>query len=277
VSETSANTILILQNALSGAKCRFSDAAQQHAGFLTNTRLKAQEMVREAATIRDLSRLLRDADPANAEKYADLPGQEDLDQRAAVIAGLRELVDTLEMQPDAPVLQLRRLVVYGGGEDAATDEAEVSRYATALGVTAVRDHPAFHFEVTKAFGPGGAVKVQLISTKGSNLKWKLGDPIPGGVPADVVARYGKKWHEANPGDERCPYWVACDVCMERDPFGADDEPPGGDAAVALLDAEQEAYREAAAADETEVDDTEAERALDAYMASYPTDGEDGGA
>lgn len=74
------------------------------------------------------------------------------DDRAAYVAGLRELADYLEATPDLPVPDVSTVSYHPRGTD-EQGRAEVDRVAEVLGTAAESTAGGDHYQVTRRFGP----------------------------------------------------------------------------------------------------------------------------
>ena len=108
-------------------------------------------------------REIRDALPSLAElTAADLRAAAD---RAAWVAGLRDLADFLAAHPDVPVppaYHTQSIHVFPDGDSDVVRRAEVDRVATALGV-ATAESGAGHYRAARSFGPAEYLAVALPS------------------------------------------------------------------------------------------------------------------
>ena len=192
-----------LKTELAAAVDRRRQAAESR-HWLRKHHAFAAEHDERAAQFRQL---LRIADPEHADAYAD-PQQErrEYSQRAAILAGARELLDFLEENPDLPVHTLQdSFVLFPRAGDADANEAEVDRIARIMGVPSGRETPARHYRATKAFGPGGVVTLESYTCERTDVTWKTGDPYPDWWPTDeAVAAAAQLADAPQPAQEAGP-------------------------------------------------------------------------
>jgi hypothetical protein len=76
------------------------------------------------------------------------------EQRAALIAGLRDLVDFLDQNPQAPAPRWVGVLVFPPDASDAEMFAEIDLIAEQIGTTASNDDsPAGHYSAAREFGP----------------------------------------------------------------------------------------------------------------------------
>lgn len=186
-------TVLILQNRLADAQRNIEENTRVREQHMQLARNAAKAFATNRALARDLRHFLRQADPENAARYEDggVPAAADK-TRDELLDGLRELADYLETHPEIPtpsVLSTDGVTVQifpgtGRGPDA---DAAVDEVAAAMGETACRPDPRSHYRAIRKFGAW--VRLEAVATATSNLDWKPGDPLPPGLPPEVVAKY----------------------------------------------------------------------------------------
>jgi len=189
------------------------------------TQLEARKQC--AARAHDLRGLLRGVSSELAEKYPepqDGTGEPD-PRRDGLIDGLRGVADYLETHPQIPTpytsvpidITIHARLYSEGAHAAAKAEAETDRIAALMGVTACRETPNSHYRATLPFGK--YVHLEAVSTRGSRLDWKPGDPMPSGVPADVIAKYEAKYPPAGHDAATCPDCTGQDTAEDDVPVG----------------------------------------------------------
>ncbi len=76
------------------------------------------------------------------------------EERAGLIAGLRELAEFLDQNPDVPAPRWTDLLVFPPAGSDAEMFAEIDVIADQVGVTASdADSPAGHYSASRGFGP----------------------------------------------------------------------------------------------------------------------------
>lgn len=88
------------------------------------------------------------------------------DDRAAYVAGLRELADVIESTPDLPVPTITSATFHPSGDDAQA-RAEVDRVAEILGTTPEFRTVGDHYVAERTFGP---VRYQAVAITAEHMR-----------------------------------------------------------------------------------------------------------
>ena len=75
------------------------------------------------------------------------------EERARLIAGLRQLADFLDQNPDVPAPRHADVYVFPARGSNAEMFAEIDVIAEQIGTTASADSPAGHYSAARDFGP----------------------------------------------------------------------------------------------------------------------------
>jgi len=164
---------------------QLSDAQQMGAEALA-CRDKALETAREEAgyaarhlrRATELRTLLRHyVDNEHADQYIEPDASPAADsRRAEFLDGLRKVTEYYELHPDLPTPHGATMHVFPERGNPDQECAEVTRIATAMGLTAERKRPNCHFSASMRFS--NAVEIAVATTSRTDHDWKNGDELP---------------------------------------------------------------------------------------------------
>lgn len=242
-------TIAEWRNALKYLLGLANRARESRDSHLSDARTAAETLASYEGRMADLRHLLRQVDEDNPE-YAD-PEPDPVDERVRCLTAWREMLDFLEAHPQLPI-PTYELIHLRDDDEVSADQVEAAAQLFGEQVRSYQYKHERRVYVEKWFG------AQTVGLKVAATLPAEPEPLPEAAELEAVDDTATQDAQQLLDAEQAG---AAGTLPPTPPCGCEAGESCPDCVPAAADA----------------DEAQAERALDAYMAAYPTDGEDGGA